>query len=160
MKQKMFMVLIFALSLSVVGCTESTQVEKGETNLNSLVNQIDINDYFIHHNKYWKVCWDHKQKIRDREEGYVSEEYGGKQISNIVDGVSYTWDIYKSGSNYKMDVKLSCDFTVFYAPNVFLRVDEDVSYDGGTVVFNMNIKETENGRYVLQDMKAIDHYMD
>lgn len=153
-KAMMFVILILFLT----GCAEATESaprHEGVQNLNSLVGPIKINDYFIGHNKYWKSCWKHEDKIWDEAKGYELEpEHENYYISEVSDNYEYKHKIYKKADgSYEMKVKIDCEYTVYVRINAFSVSEEERSYDGGTVHFNMDITETD-GYYVLNSMKA------
>lgn len=148
---KKIIVLVISLII-LIGCEDSSV--QGVTNLNSLVNPVKINNYFIGDNKYWQVCWDYEDKIWEQEEGYQIDKYSAYPITDIVDGYDYDYDIYKvDEDNYEMKVSLSCTFDVYVKPNVFASYNEELTFDGGDIYFHMDIDE-KDGRYILNNMKA------
>lgn len=157
MKRIMITVL---LAVVLTGCVESSDTFYGVDNVNRLVDNVRINEYFIHNNKYWKVCRDYKSKAWDKEEGFQVEKYPKYPITNVFSGKKYKHKIYEvDDGKYEMEVKMECTFRVYVQLNVFAHHDENFKFDGGTIYFHMDVEEQE-GKYRLNGMKAYKHIID
>lgn len=150
-----------ALLFIVVGLAEAeptAPAEKqvaGTTNLNSLVNSISLNNYFVKNNSYWKVCREQEGMIRGQEEGYELEQYSYGRIADVYGGRDYHHNIYKKeDGSFEMKVDLTCRYNVSVQVSAFGYAKEEMTRPGGSVLFEMNIRETE-GRYQLIGMRAI-----
>lgn len=151
-----FLFIVVGLGLAEAEPTVSAEKESiGTSNLNSLINQISLNNYFVKNNSYWKTCRQHEDKIRDGEEGYELEKYKYGRITDVYDGVDYQHNIYKKeDGSFEMKADLTCKYKVSVQVSAFGYATEDMIRPGGSVIFDMNIREVE-GRYQLIGMKAI-----
>lgn len=152
-------VLMFTLAIIDEATSDDSKDNRprGTTHLNGLVNQVSINEYFIDNNRYWRACDEQEDKIRDKEPGYELSEYGRYPITNILSGWDYHHSIYKKkDGTYEMDVEITCTYNVRVQLNAFAYADEELSYDGGHVLFQMNVQE-DRGHYQLAGMKAYEY---
>lgn len=152
--------LMFAFAFIDIATADNATKDnepQGTTNLNALVNQVSINNYFIDNNSYWSACYEHEDKIRDKEPGYTLSEYERYPIVKVFDGWDYDHSItQKEDGTYEMEVKITCTYDVRVQLNAFGYGQEELSYDGGRVLFKMNI-QVDRGHYQLAGMKAYKH---
>lgn len=128
--------ILMGISLFVVLSDDNRGAETNYSNQEKIrdkkqVNQIDVNDAFIDNPKKWSACWDIEDKIRDKEAGYVDEEFENYIVSNVSD--SHDYGIQQNGN--EVTVTLTCSFSVFYQFSAFSYQESNLEFPGG--VFKM-----------------------
>lgn len=149
--RKVFFMLLIVLTGVIIFVTFNNSVDSQKgTNDSEVkkirtpkqVNQIDVNDAFIDNPKKWSACWEVNDNIRDKEPGYVDEDYENYAIAHVYEGHDY--GITQTGN--KVVVTLTCEYTVSYQVSAFGFQKIDSEYPGG--VFELTAHYNDKNDYL------------